>query len=271
VVVAKVEVPLGTVLTEEQLTTVDMPKEAAPEIVFGKPEEVLGRVAVTTIGPKEVITEYRLAPKGSLAGLAALVPNGYRAMAVRVDDETSVAGMVSPGMIVDVLAVINPPDNSNQGPISKVVLQNVKVLAAGSSLTQSKDQVDVNNVRTVTLLVTPEQAEALVLSSFDAKLRLIMRNYVDQGEYKTDGKIKRQLVQGMGALPIPESNAVDNPRGTAPPRRSAPRPIGMGLPPMIPMNTFEAAAKPKPAPTPAPPSHQVEVFEGVKKKNVDFP
>src|SRR4029078_6552545 len=111
-VVARVEIPLGTQLNPDQVSVVQVPKSAMPDQAFAKVEDLVGRVAVNAIGPKEPLTEFRLAPKGSLAGLAALVPEGYRAITVRVDDEAGVAGLLAPGMLVDLISVVTPPDNS---------------------------------------------------------------------------------------------------------------------------------------------------------------
>jgi pilus assembly protein CpaB len=271
-VVARVEIPLGTQLNPDQVSVVQVPKGAMPDQAFAKVEDLVGRVAVNAIGPKEPLTEFRLAPKGSLAGLAALVPEGYRAITVRVDDEAGVAGLLAPGMLVDLLSVVNPPDNANMGPISKIVLQNVKVLATGQNMALPKDQVEAARVNTVTLLVTPEEAEKVVLSSYDAKLRLIVRNYVDQKTYITDGATKRRMLSGDEAQRLPSTAAADiqsaKPQQNSNSVVSAPRRV-RSLPPA---NWLEGELRPKSAPTPPPkPTTQIEVFDGNKKKTVEFP
>src|SRR5678815_3055717 len=128
VVVAKVEIPLGEKITPEQLMLAPMPNGSAPEGVFRKMEEVAGRVAITPIGVREPVTAIKLAPEGVIAGLSAVIPEGYRAMTVKVDDIVGVSGFVMPGSYVDVVAVIVPvtASNSPQGPVSKIVLQNIK-------------------------------------------------------------------------------------------------------------------------------------------------
>jgi len=271
-VVARVEIPLGTQLNPDRVSVVQVPKGAMPDQAFAKVEDLVGRVAVNAIGPKEPLTEFRLAPKGSLAGLAALVPEGYRAITVRVDDEAGVAGLLAPGMLVDLISVVTPPDNSAMGPISKIVLQNVKVLATGQNMALPKEQVEAARVNSVTLLVTPQEAEKVVLSSYDAKLRLIVRNYVDQKTYETSGINKRTVLTGDDAQRLPSTAAADlgkqqqnsNPVVPAPRRyRSG------GLPPA---NWLEGEVKQKAAPTPPPkPTTQIEVFNGGKKNTVEFP
>jgi pilus assembly protein CpaB len=264
IVVAKVEIPIGSKLLPEQLTTVRVPRNTTPDGTFDAPEKVVGRITVTRIATREPITNYRLAGDGVTAGLSAIVPEGYRAMTVRVDDESGLSGFLKPGAIVDVLAVISPPGQNSGDPISKIVLQNIKVLASGENLDDPKDKREAKSVKTVTLQVTPEQAEKLVLASIDGRLRLALRNSVDQGDEQTLGATKRTLLTGERALPIPEpgiGKSEPAAKPASPPRR---RPARAALPPIV------TKINP-PAPPPAAPRLSVEVFEGLKKRTVDFP
>src|SRR5215210_8430497 len=170
VVVAKVAINPGEKLIAEQLEAVQFPRGATPDGVFESPEKLVGRVAVVTIAAREPVTDFKLAPEGSTGGLSAVIPEGYRAMTVKVDDVIGVAGFLQPGTMVDVLTVIEPTSNSSGNPISKIVLQNVKVLASGQNLDKPKDQREPETVKAVTLQVTPEQAEKLALASSEGKL-----------------------------------------------------------------------------------------------------
>ncbi|MGH9854753.1 MAG: Flp pilus assembly protein CpaB [Blastocatellia bacterium] len=265
IVIAKVELPLGARVISEQLTTVQFPRNATPDGTFDSLDKVVGRITVTRIAPREPVTSARLAPLGSTGGLSAIIPEGYRAMTVRVDDEVGIAGFVMPGTLVDVLVVIAPPDNSPQGPISKIALQNIKVLASGQDLDQPKNEREPNAVRSVTLQVTPEQAEKLNLGATEGKLRLALRNSIDQGDEQTLGANKRTLLTGERALPVPQSGASksDQPK-PSPPRRQSAR---VSRPPV----TDKLILPVSPTPPPAPPRVSVEIFEGVKKRTVDFP
>ena len=101
------------------------------------------------------------------------------------------------GQAGDVVVVIDPEEKSGtQNPISKIVLQNIKVLANGQNIDKPEDQREANSVKAVTLLVTPEQAEKLALASSEGKLQLVMRNSIDQGDEQTPGINKRQLLGG---------------------------------------------------------------------------
>ncbi|HEX2270119.1 MAG TPA: Flp pilus assembly protein CpaB, partial [Pyrinomonadaceae bacterium] len=182
-------------------------------------------------------------------------------MAVRVDDVSSVSGFMQPGSLVDVVVVIEPPDKERGQRISKIVLQNIKVLASGQNIDKPKNEKETERVKAVTLQVLPEQAEKLALASSEGRLQLVMRNSVDQGDEVTPGANKTSLLAGEKALPVPEPGLGpkdgEKPR-TAVARRPKPRPVSA--------SSNAAATTPPPVQRPS-----IEVIEGAKKKNVDFP
>jgi pilus assembly protein CpaB len=260
VVVAKVAIPLGTKIIPEQLMVVQFPAESTPDGAFASVDKLSGRVAVVNIAPREPITEVRLAPEGTAGGLSAVIPEGYRAMTVKVDDVVGISGFIMPGTLVDVVVVIIPGDSGVQGqdPISKIVLQNIKVLANGQNIDKPESEREANSVKAVTLLVTPEQAEKLALASSEGKLQLVMRNSIDQGDEKTSGINKRGLLGGDKAVPAPEPGSLKSER---PEPNPAPRRV----------RAHYEEPKPAPVAVPPPPRAQVEMIEGAKKRNVDFP
>jgi pilus assembly protein CpaB len=266
VVVAKVEIPVGSRIIGEQLTVAQFPADVTPEGAIGAIDEnLIGRVVVTAIAPREPVTESRLAPVGSLGGLSSVIPEGYRAMTVKVDDVVGVSGFIMPGTLVDIVVVIQPPKGSaNEEMISKIVLQNIKVLASGQNIDKPKNDREVErSVRAVTLQVTPEQAEKLALAGSEGKLQLVMRNSVDQADEQTSGANKRSLLNGERAMIVPEPgiNASAAPKpAPASPRRIAPRPV-----------VRETTTAPKATQPPSPPRPTVEVIKGGKKEIQDFP
>ncbi len=257
VAVAKVAIPIGSKIVPEQITVVQFPKESTPDGAFDSPEKLAGRVAVVNIAAREPITELRLAAEGTAAGLAAIIPEGYRAMTVKVDDAAGISGFIQPGTLVDVVVTIDPEGIARQDPISKIVLQNIKVLASGQNIDKPKDEREATSVKAVTLQVTPEQAEKLALASSEGKLQLVMRSQIDQGDEQTKGVNKRNLLNGDQALPVPEPGSLksEQPKSEARPVRRAP---------------VSQSAAPAAAPQPTPRT-QVEMIEGGKKRNVDFP
>src|SRR5439155_23285644 len=193
------------------LMVVQFPAESMPDGAFQSIEKLAGRVAVVNIAPREPITEPRLAPEGTAGGLSAVIPEGYRAMTVKVDDVVGISGFIMPGTLVDVVVVITPVDQtSQQGPISKIVLQSIKVLANGQNIDKPASEREANSVKAVTLLVTPEQAEKLALASSEGRLQLAMRNSIDQGDEQTPGINKRTLLGGDHALPQPNPDSLKN-------------------------------------------------------------
>jgi pilus assembly protein CpaB len=179
VVAAVGDIKLGTILTSANLTTVQM-SGALPRGAILKPETAIGRGVVADIYQGEPILDARLAPVGSGGGLAATIPEGMRACAVKVDEVVGVAGFVTPGMRVDVLISGDPPGNPDprEGTEVKTLLQNIQVLSAGTDI-QKDAEGKPQQVHVVNLLVTPDQAQQLSLASNHTQIQLVLRNPLD--------------------------------------------------------------------------------------------
>lgn len=259
VVVARTEIQLGEKITAEQLMLAPIPNGSVPDGAFKKIDELVGRVAITPIGVREPITALKLAPVGVGGGLPAVIPEGYRAMTVKVDDVVGISGFVMPGSYVDVVAVILPPSQqgvAERGPISKIVLQNIKVLASGAKIDSPENQREPTSVKAVTLQVTPEQAERLVLAANEGKLQLVMRNYGDSEESQTKGASKNSLLTGESYVAPPENNQPSNP---------AVKPVTH-----VKRVSEPPAKEPKPATQPVS-RNSVELIEGSKRREIDMP
>src|SRR5437879_6218100 len=186
IIVASRNLDLGTLIREADLRASDW-SGPMPRGSLLRKEDVLGRGVMAALYDGEPILESRLAPKGAGAGLAATIPAGMRAVAVRVNDIVGVAGFVVPGMKVDVLISGTPP--GPQGPNGakvKTLLQNIQVLSAGQDFKKDVEGKPVL-VPVVNLLVTPEQAEVLSLASNETRIQLVLRNPMDAGSPKTPG------------------------------------------------------------------------------------
>jgi pilus assembly protein CpaB len=261
VVVAKTEIPLGDKITAEQLTLMPIPNGSAPEGVFRKLDQVVGRVAIVPIGVRETITTLKLAPEGVGGGLPAVIPEGYRAMTVKVDDVVGVSGFIMPGSFVDVVAIIAPASQTgDRDPISKIVLQSIKVLASGPKIDSPENQREpTTNVKAVTLQVTPEQAEKLVLAANEGKLQLVMRNYSDQNDSNTRGVNKSALLSGDSLVPQPP----------APSEQQQAKPATR---PTTPVKHASVAKQVPEQPVAKPVSrNSVELIEGAKRREVELP
>ncbi len=202
VVVATADLPLGTELDKDDLKTLSFPSGQAPEGSFAKSEEIIGRGLIVSVVKGEPILAAKLASKEAGAGLPPVIPEGMRAVSVRVNEVIGVAGYVLPGSHVDVVTT-QSPTNSATDTMSKVVLANVLVLTAGTRIEQDQTDNKPVQVTVVTMAVTPEQAERLALASTEGKIQLALRNPLDQSAPATPG-IRPAVLLGLakGAAPV---------------------------------------------------------------------
>jgi pilus assembly protein CpaB len=167
----------------------------------------------------EPVLAGRLAVPGTAAGLAAVLPPGMRAVAVRVDDVVGVAGFLHPGDTVDVIVTMKPSDSSGQPPVSKIVLQDVRVLAVGKEVERADRNFDKAMPATVaTLMVNSEESEKLALSATKGQILLSLRSPADDASPQTKGITPPVLLAG-GREPERPS-----PPPAAPPSKPAPAP-----------------------------------------------
>lgn len=214
---AATDIKLGSVLRDADLSTTTM-VGALPKGVMIKREDVVGRGVISNLYQGEPILESRLAAVGSGGGLAATIPQGLRASAVKVDEVVGVAGFVTPGMRVDVLVSGNPPGTSNatEGTKVKTLLQNIQVLSAGTDI-QKDAEGKPQQVQVVNLLVTPEEAETLSLASNQTRIQLVLRNPLDTEIAKPPGTDMASLFAGKNITPTKSRATVIS--------RSAPKPV----------------------------------------------
>lgn len=220
VVVASADLALGTELKKEDLTVINFPEGQAPEGSFSSPSEVLGRGIIVPIVKNEPVLKAKLASKEAGFGLPTVIPDGMRAVSVRVNEVIGVAGYVLPGTRVDVLATASPTSQP-QDVTSKVVLSNVQVLTAGTRMEQDAEKGKPVQVTVVTLLVFPEQSERLALASTEGKIQLALRNPMDQGAPVTPG-IQQAGLLGMVRPAAPARATVSARRTAGPVTQEAP-------------------------------------------------
>lgn len=227
VMVAARTLAVGTMIGETDLKAGAW-SGSLPAGAVQRKEDAIGRGVVAAIYEGEPVSESRLAAKGAGAGLAATIPPGMRAVAIRVNDVVGVAGFVVPGQHVDILVLGMPPGGSPAtGTITKTILQNIAVLSAGQNI-QQDTQGKPETVQVVNLLVTPEQAEVLSLVSNDMRIQLILRNPLDTKETKTAGMAASGVFTGAQYKPA----EVARPRivkaaYTPPPAKAVPAPVAI--------------------------------------------
>lgn len=197
VAVASEPIPIGSRIEPQQVRVVRWPVDAEPEGAIHDPARIIGRVARVSLEKHQPVLESHLVAEGASL-LPLLITDGLRAMSVKVDQVTGVSGFITPNSRVDVL-VSGYIDESgaSREQRSKLVLQNIRVVATGTSIEQ-RDNKPVE-VPTVTLLVTPEQAERLTLAARQEPVRLALRGYRDEEEVSTPGLSTRQLFSQNGS------------------------------------------------------------------------
>jgi pilus assembly protein CpaB len=237
-VVAAVPLPLGTRLDTSNTKIIQWPANQSLAGMFGRVEDCANRAVVTDLAANEPVLEAKLAPKESGGGLSATIPEGMRALSVAVNEVVGVAGFVIPGTMVDVLVTGRALGGTAvQGDITRTILENVRVLAAGQKIQQDRDGKP-QTVAVITLLVSPEDAAKLTMAVTDGKIQLALRNTIDTKKNEPPAIVQAALFSAQGAVSTPE-------------RAKLPRA--------------------RPATPPPPPPYVIEVITGNKRESKAFP
>ncbi len=218
IIVAASEIPAGTALASGMIKKADYFRESLPEGHFVDPASLVGRVLIQRVKANEPIFESRLAPIDvRMGGVAALISPKKRAVAVKVDKVIGVAGFIHAGNRVDVLVTVEPQRTGQKWEaITKIVLENILVLASGPEFGQKGKDEKASPVDVITLEVTPEEAEKLALAATEGKLQLALRNLKDSEEiltkgttipsllasYYEAGKPEKAVFRGQGIRPV---------------------------------------------------------------------
>ena len=258
IVLASHNLEIGTLIKEADLKLVDW-SGAVPPGAGARLDTIVGRGVISPIYNDEPVLESRLAPKGAGAGMAAMIPAGMRAVAVRTNEVVGVAGFVVPGMHVDVLISGNPPgaSSSNLGSLTKTMLQNIEVLSAGQDFKKDAEGKPVS-VQVINLLVTPEQAEMLSLAANQVSIQLVLRNPLDREVAKTPGAALTHLFTGQKlnlASKDPSANPVPRPARPRPARASA---------------DLQPAVLAPPVRQTPPPPFVMEIIQGTRRNEQKF-
>ncbi len=212
IVVASKALEPGTQLSADNLTLMDWPSNVPLAGSFRKPEELNGRLVMFPIAAQEPIRDQVLAAPGATVGLTAKIPDGMRAAAVITNELNNVSGFLFPGSHVDVLVTFRT--DNDKDPMTTTVLQNIEVLSAGEKL-QPDPSGKPQNVKVVTLLLTPEDAERLALASNQGTVQFVLRNASDQAQSQPrtvgvkdlQGKMAAPTSAGMKKAPAPTKSA----------------------------------------------------------------
>jgi pilus assembly protein CpaB len=235
VIVAAEDLQVGAKIGEKDIKIVHFPSADLPAGCFHIPSKVIGRGVVLPIQRGEFILTNKIAGENAGYGLPALIPPGMRAVSVRVNDTSSVAGFVLPGTRVDVLLTGNPEGSNEQQ--TTTVLENVAVLANGTRLERNSSG-EPQATPVITLLVSPDDAQTLTLATSQGHIQLALRNPTDTKQEELAGVRSRTLYGATAEPPKPATRPA--------PRRAAP------------------------APPPVPTAYTIEVYKGDKKEETKF-
>jgi pilus assembly protein CpaB len=207
IVVAAQPLQVGTRVDASNLRLIPWPSGEPVAGMFTRIADCANRAVITPLAENEPILENKLAATQSGAGLPATIPEGMRALSVAVNDVVGVAGFVIPGTMVDVLVTGKVADNGHgsEQNITRTILENVKVLAAGQKIEQDREGKP-QNVPVVTLLVTPDDAARLTMASTEGKIQLSLRNTVDTRLLMPASVLQDSLFSG--AAPAPKRTTV---------------------------------------------------------------
>jgi pilus assembly protein CpaB len=195
IIIAAKQIPGGSTIDSSMVKDADWPKANLPQGSFSSQENVTGRRARAIFVPGEPIVDAKLVPEGGVGGILTYkIPEGHRAMTVGVGQVAGVAGFITPGDKVDVVLTLTPLGSKET--VSKIVLQNVPILATGQILEQQPEGQPIV-VPTVTMDVTPEIAEKLAIASTQGRLQLVLRGADDTKVSKTVGATVTKVMLGV--------------------------------------------------------------------------
>jgi pilus assembly protein CpaB len=220
VVVAAVDIELGSRINPQMLTTVEWPAGSVPAGAFNDVKALQDRVTRVGIPRGDAVLDRKLAPPGTTGGLSAVIAEGKRAMTVRVNDVVGVAGFALPGNYVDVMVNAQQDRAKSDGPsqISLTVLEQVLVLAVAQEA--NRDETKPRVVSAVTLELSPADAEKLDLARSVGTLSLVLRNQLDKRQVATRGITRSELL-GLKEVALRAPDAPARPAA----RAAAPQPV----------------------------------------------
>jgi len=205
VVVAGIDLPLAAKLKIEDLKVIEWPADHIPPGSISDPKELVGRVLISRVLAMQPLLPGMLAAKNAGSGLAALIPSNMRAIAVRVDDVVGVAGFIHADDRVDVLVTMRTYQGTES--TTKVFLQNIKVLAVGQEVDNGdKTRLHATPATVATLLVSPQDAERLVLAQIEGRIMLTLRSWTDSQPVDTNGANPSGLIGG-GPVAVKDNGA----------------------------------------------------------------
>jgi pilus assembly protein CpaB len=263
VVVAAKDMPEGVIVDRVNLVVAQWPAGTQPAGAYTNVDSVANRVTRVPVYKGEAMVPGRLAPEGTGAGLEVKINPGKRAYGIRINDVASLAGMVQPNSRVDIMVVINDPEQGKQ--VAKLFMENMRVLAIGVAPERAQDGRPIT-AGVASIEVTPEQAERLAIAASQGSLQLVLRGYGDPDSISTTGAVANDVltdIKRSRTVPVRrDEQPVRKPQKSTLERAAAA--ITQAAPPLP-----VVQAPPKPAAR-QDTMYKVTVFRGVKGEDVNF-
>lgn len=221
VVVALSDINPGSTITSDMLTTLKLPVDQVPSSVIPKAEDIVGRVAQLRILHSDFFWSDRLADPKAGVGLPAIIPRGYRAMQVPVKEASAVSGFLNPGNMVDIIAACT---EGLDEPVAKTVLRGVTVLAVNDRITELIFEDNGGSTKrkkvkpSITLALTPTDAERVKYALSECELSLTLRNDTDHSDRRTSRKITIEKVPTSIVSPAAQPQPYVAPVGSSQPK-----------------------------------------------------
>jgi len=252
VVVFAKDLPEGVLIDRIALTSRAWPSATVPDSAFAVPDSAVGRVTRIPVFAGEPIVPGRLAPRGTGAGLEQKIAPGTRAMAVRINDVAGISGLLQPNSRVDVLVTLADGNGSASNQVAKLFMEDKRVLSVGTAVQRDQDGKPIN-ATTVTLGVTPPEAERLAVAMNRGSIQLVLRGYGDPDTVRTAGATSQDVLAQLRGAPI------------VPVRAPAPRQQPRARPEPAPAVVAVVPSKPA-----RPDSTTVSVYRGDKATRQSF-
>ena len=266
-VTAAGDIEPGQLITADLLTTGKVAAGSVPAGAFTSPAEAADRVALVRMVKDQPVLEGMLAPQGTAAGVQALIPPGMRAITIQVNEFSGLAGLLTPGCHVDIISVLRGGGGQTQQDVARTIAQNVEVRAVGKQISAGaaaapKEGEAVAPMTSVTLLVSPAQAEAMQLAGSGGQPWLVLRNARDTAAVDSEGTTVADLRGEARKAGLPETEPV-----TVPVAIVTPAPEPTTKPAVEPEDPFVETPAPPAAP-PAPRTRDVTFIRATKEEVV---
>jgi len=254
VVVAARDMAEGVLIDRVAVVVAQWPAGTQPAGAYTTVDSVVGRVPRVGIFKGEALVPGRLAPEGTGAGLKVKITPGKRAYGIRVNDVATLAGMIQPNSRVDIMVVIDDPNEGGKRT-AKLFMSNMRVLAIGTAAQRAEDGRPVTSP-VATIEVTPEESERLAIATTQGQIQLVLRGYGDPDSINTKGANAGDITRGLRVPYTPPQVSRPEPRRQSAARQTAPTPAPVQAAPVI---------VPQAPPPARPESVSVKIFRGTTK------